>query len=499
MTLRAKLIVFALVEIVLTIVIVGILAFRESKQELENLANEVLRAKTEYAYALCERDQHLHDRPTEELKKEIAAVRIAIDGYITVIDNSPENKGTLLVHPANVGKNLYNDDFPHVKKIIDRINELGRPPKYSGYTDYAQRTEARGRAGDRKIGYYLYYEPWNWILLSTSYEGDIFGPSATVKQHTIQLVVLSSILAALVIGFSIRKMFAPLRQLIDKTREVAEGNLDASLIIGSKDEIGELGRAFNVMLRSIRQNTRIWQELEIARSMQMQMLPTTSPQIPGLELAARSFPATEVGGDFYDFLPACNGRYGLIIGDISGKGLSGAMVMSAAMSSIRFAAEGSCNTAEILARANQRLSQDLQTNMFVAACLAMFDPARRHLAYTNAGQPLPLLCRNGNVDFLPQDQDGDRFPLGVRAASQYRQLELTLAPADLLVFYTDGIVDMMNGTGEPYGFERLRATIQKQIKQPLADIIAAVVADAENYGGGNPQDDLTMLLVKVVA
>ena len=174
------------------------------------------------------------------------------------------------------------------------------------------------------------------------------------------------------------------------------------------------------------------------------------------------------------------------------------MVMSAAMSSIRFAAEGSCNTAEILSRANQRLSQDLQANMFVAACLAMLDPARLHLTYTNAGQPMPLLCRNGDVDFLPQDQTGDRFPLGIRPASAYRQLDLQLAPGDLLVFYTDGIVDMMNGDGEPYGFDRLRSAVQRHLSQPLADIIAAVIADAENFGGnGTPQDDLTMLLVKM--
>jgi len=498
MTLRTKLILIALVEIVLTIAVVGALAFRESKNELENLARDLLRAKTEYAYALCERYNQLFGDPTEELKKGIAAVRIGADGYITVLDNSPGAKGVLVVHPADVGKNIYTDDFPHVQEIIDRIDAVGQQAAYSGLTAYEQRTEARGRAGERKIGYYLYYKPWNWILLSTSYESDIFGPSATVKQHTIQIVIFASVLAALVIGLSIRKMFAPLRQLIQTTKDVAGGNLDASIVISSKDEIGELGRAFNSMLRSIKQNTRIWQELEIARNMQTRMLPATSPEIPGVELAARSFPATEVGGDFYDFLPACDGRHGLIIGDISGKGLSGAMVMSAAMSSIRFAAEGSCNTAEIFARANQRLSKDLHSNMFVAACLAMLDPARLQLSYTNAGQPMPLLCRNGHVDFLPQDNAGDRFPLGIRPATQYRQLEIMLAPGDLLVFYTDGIVDMMNGHGEPYGFDRLRRAIQQYLREPLADIIAAVVADAESYvGGGSPQDDLTLLLVKV--
>lgn len=498
MTLRAKLAIVALLEIVLTISVVGVLAFRESKRELETLARELLRAKTEYAFAMCERYHQLFGHPTEELKKAVAAVRISADGYISVLDNSPESKGTLVVHPTEVGSNLYNNDFPHIKAIFDRIDSMGQPQAYSAFTEYVQRTGARGRAGERKIGYYLYYKPWNWILLSTSYESDIFGSSATVKQRVIEVVIFVSLLAAFLISLSIRKMFSPLRQLIQTTREVAAGNLDASISIAAKDEIGELGRSFNVMLRSIKQNTRLWQELEIARTMQTQMLPSHSPRIPGVELEAKSLPATEVGGDFYDFLAVDNGRYGVIIGDISGKGLSGAMVMGAAMSSIRFAAENSRNTADILARANQRLSKDLHANMFVAAFLAILDPTRRHLSYTNAGQPTPLLCRQGRVDFLPEDRMGDRFPLGIRPQTKYRQLDMALQPGDLLVFYTDGIVDVMNGHGEPYGFARLRQTVQQHLHRSLAEIIAAVVADAERYvGAGHPQDDLTLLLVKM--
>lgn len=498
MTLRAKLALVALSEIVLTISVVGALAFRESKRELETLARELLRAKTEYAFAMCERYQQLFGQPTGELKQAIAAVRISADGYISVLDNSPATKGVLVVHPTEIGKNLYNDDFPHIKTIFDRIDSMGQPQAYSAFTEYVQRTGARGRAGDRKIGYYLYYRPWNWILLSTSYESDIFGSSATVKQRLIEVVIFVSLLAAFFVSLSIRTMFAPLRQLIQTTREVATGNLDASISITTKDEIGDLGRSFNLMLRSLKQNTRLWQELEIARTVQTRMLPARSPQIPGVELEAKSFPATEVGGDFYDFLAVGGGRQALIVGDISGKGLSGAMVMSAAMSSIRFAAETSGNTAEILARANQRLNKDLQANMFVAACLAILDPNRLQLSYTNAGQPTPLLCRRGRVHFLAQDQKGDRFPLGIRPQTQYRQMRIALQPGDLLVFYTDGIVDMMNGHGEPYGFDRLRHAIQQHMHDSLSEIIAAAVADAENYvGGGNPQDDVTLLLVKM--
>lgn len=499
MTLRTRLILVALLEIGLTISIVGALAYRESKKEIESLARDLLRARTEFAYELCKRYGHNSGQPTDSLKEEIRNVRIAADGYIAVLDNSPdERKGVLVIHPTSEGRNLNTPEFPHIQEIFRNIDRSGQIDGYAGYKDFIQVTEARGRQGERKIGYYMYYKPWHWILFSTAYERDIFVSATVVKERTLMAIGLVGMLAIFLMTLSIRKMFAPLRQLTALTREVAAGNLDASIVVESKDEIGVLARSFNLMLRSIKQNMRILNEFEIARQMQSQMLPKTAPRFPGIQIEARSLPATEVGGDFYDFVFLDDNRLGIVVGDVSGKGVSGAMVMTAALSAIRFAAEECQTTHEILERTNRRLVKDIHSNMFVAVFCGIFDFTRRILYYSNAGQTMPMLHRNGQVNFFPQSDNGDRFPLGIRPQVQFEQMQLAWQPGDLLVFYTDGIVDMMNGAAEPFGFERFAQSIRQHASAPLGELPRRLIADAEAYTGAQQhQDDLTLMVVRL--
>jgi sigma-B regulation protein RsbU (phosphoserine phosphatase) len=111
---------------------------------------------------------------------------------------------------------------------------------------------------------------------------------------------------------------------------------------------------------------------------------------------------------------------------------------------------------------------------------------------------MPMLYRNGQVSFLPQSENGDRFPLGIRPQVKFEQMQITLQPADLLVFYTDGIVDMMNGSAEPYGFARLEQSIKQNVSAPLRELPRRLIAEAEAYTGSQQHlDDLTLLVVKV--
>ena len=499
MTLRAKLVLMGLLEIVLTISIVGVVIYDESRKEIESLARDLLRARTDFAYALCERYDELYHQPTAELREEIRRVRIATDGYIAVIQNEPaEKKGVLVIHPTSEGKNINIPEFSHIQDIIRNVDASGPQDGYAGYKDFEQKTEARGRQGEQKIGYYKYYKPWGWILLSTAYEGDIFHRAEAVKERAVIAVVFVGILGIFFVTMSIRKMFGPLQQLTELTHRVAEGNLDATIVVESKDEIGTLARSFNLMLRSLKQNMRISQEFDIARRMQAEMLPKAAPQIPGLTIESLSLPAAEVGGDFYDFLPLNGNRLGVVIGDVSGKGVSGAMVMTGALSAIRFAAEERDTPNEILERSNRRLVNDIQVNMFVAAFCGIFDLTRNVLSYANAGQTMPLLYRNGEVSFLPQSENGDRFPLGIRRQVKFEQMQMALQPEDLLVFYTDGIVDMVTETVEPFGFERLQEAIKKYAGVALQELPRRLIAEAENFTGGREHiDDLTLMVVRV--
>ena len=386
MSFKLKLILVAIFFIMLTVAVAGFLGYRESKWELKKLAQELLISKTEQAFALCDRHYKNSLQPSDELKKEIAETKIAKDGYITVIGNKDgPDKGVLIIHPTDVGKSLYNNDFPHIKAIIDEIDANDGIQGYANFTYYRQHTVAKGRQGEKKIGYFKYFAPWDWIILSTGYEKDVFSSRDELRATLIPLVMFVIAISVLVVYFIIDQMFKPVQRLTDSTKEVAKGNWDVSIDYKSNDEIGTLSQSFNLMVSSLRENARIWHEFKVARDMQAQMLPDKFPKVKGIEIGAKSIPTTEVGGDFYDFLEFEDGKLGLVVGDVSGHGVSAAMVMTAALGAMRFAAEEKQQTDEVLNMVNRRLNKDIQNNMFVALFYGIIDPKTKTLYYTNAG------------------------------------------------------------------------------------------------------------------
>jgi sigma-B regulation protein RsbU (phosphoserine phosphatase) len=503
MSLKVKLILLAVFEVLITISVVGWLAFRESKSEITNLALELLKAKTDLAYLMSSRHVSEHGVPDDELKQAISRIPIARDGYVTVISNKlgPE-MGTLVVHPTRVGSNLYNEQFPHIQRIIDEINRAGRIDGYEGVTRYRQHTEARGRQWEWKIGYYKYFRPYEWILLATGYEKDVYASAGAVLSSTTKAILAVLILAIVFIYFTIRRMFQPVQTLIAGTERVAKGDWDVSLNIHARDEIGQLASSFNDMVASLRRNARIWHEFNLAREMQARLLPTIQPRLPGFELAAKSIPATEVGGDFYDFIPLDDNRLAIVLGDVSGKGLTGAMVMTAAMTALRFAAEEHTSPQKVLAAANRRLLKDTQRNMFVAVFYGVLDLRKRTLCYVNAGQTTPYLKRNGEVRWLPRPDDGDRFPLGLVPRPDYRDFTLDLLPGDTVVLYTDGVVEARNGTAETYGFSRLERVVRR-CNAPAADrVVEEVIGEVQLFRNqaasqdGAYTDDITVVVLR---
>jgi sigma-B regulation protein RsbU (phosphoserine phosphatase) len=366
------------------------------------------------------------------------------------------------------------------------------------FTEYRQRTNARGLQGELKVGYYKYFAPWDWVILGTGYEKDVFSSRDALRTTLIQVFLSVLFSGILVVFFIIRQMFKPIQRLTESTREVANGNWDISIDYKGRDEIGTLAQSFNNMVKSLRENARIWHEFNVAREMQARMLPKSFPKLLGFQIDARSMPAQEVGGDFYDFLELDDNRLGIVVGDVSGHGVSAAMVMTAAMSAMRFAAEERQNTAEVLNIVNARLNKDIQNHMFVALFYGIIAVKERRLHYTNAGQTMPYVWRNGKIMFLPQAQNSDRFPLGIVKATVYEELTFDLQPGDILVFYTDGIVDEMNGHYESFGFERLCASIDKHAALATGEMADQIVGELKEYAGNsNFNDDVTLVIIKV--
>ena len=237
-------------------------------------------------------------------------------------------------------------------------------------------------------------------------------------------------------------------------------------------------------------------ELKMARTLQLGMLPERCPEIPGFVLAARSLPASDVGGDFYDFLQMHDHQVAIAVGDVSGHGITGAMIVGMARTSIRFASTEESGPARVLSIANERLRQDITKNIFVAMFYGILDPEEHLIRYICAGQPTPILVRDGKAEFIPHGK-GDRFPLGILSGVHYSEERLTMAPGDTLVFYTDGIVEAMNAEKEEFGFDRLKQLLARCATLQPDVIIDTLLNELERFGGTAEQnDDITIVVLQ---
>lgn len=250
------------------------------------------------------------------------------------------------------------------------------------------------------------------------------------------------------------------------------------------------------------EKSRMEEELKIAHDLQMSMLPEKAPDIEGLKVAALSLPAREVGGDFYDFiLIPGNGsgdKLAVIVGDVSGKAVSGALVMAASRSTYRVLAEAHKSVEQIMRTGNHRLTKDISKGMFVALVYAVLDPKERSIILSNAGQTQPILLGDGESKPTYIDTEGDRFPLGIIEDCQYEETRVSLNKGDTVIFYTDGIVEAMNDKEEMYGFDRFMDTIEEGRGLEPDVLLEKLMKEVSGFVGGVDQhDDLTIVVVKM--
>jgi len=236
-------------------------------------------------------------------------------------------------------------------------------------------------------------------------------------------------------------------------------------------------------------------ELQIAREIQVSFLPEKIPIMAGLELAAMSLPAKEVGGDFYDTVELPDNRIGLVIADVSGKGVPAALFMALSRTVVRANALWHHHANEAIHDANTLIAEDSKSGMFVTLFYGVVDAAAKTLTYVNAGHNPPILLkRSGEIVELK----ATGIILGVMEDMEYEERTIGLESGDLLVFYTDGITEAINPGEQQFGEERLIATIREHRALSSDDIIKKVQAAVLAFCGSEPQfDDMTLMTLKV--
>jgi serine phosphatase RsbU (regulator of sigma subunit) len=245
----------------------------------------------------------------------------------------------------------------------------------------------------------------------------------------------------------------------------------------------------------MRRRERIEQELRIARLIQQTLLPKTLPQLPGYDLAAYYQPAREVGGDFYDFLELDDGRLGLVVGDVTDKGVPAALVMATTRTMLRAAAQRLFSPGEVLRQTNDALVTDIPPNMFITCLYAILEPESGRLLYANAGHDLPYRRRIGRSEGA-EELRARGMPLGLMPEMKYEEKEIVLEAGDRVLFYSDGIVEAHDPRGDMFGFPKLRALVAEHGEETsLLDFLMEELYSFVGEGW-EQEDDITLLTLR---
>jgi sigma-B regulation protein RsbU (phosphoserine phosphatase) len=236
-------------------------------------------------------------------------------------------------------------------------------------------------------------------------------------------------------------------------------------------------------------------ELQMAYEIQTGLLPHETPQVPGWEFAAYWHPAREVAGDYYDFIPLHSGQLGLVIADVSDKGMPAALFMALTRSTVRASVGHTSSPADGIAHANRLICADASGGMFVTLVYALLDPQAGEITYVNAGHNPPLLYRAEQDRLVALTRTG--MAIGVVADSAFEQRTVQLNYGDFVLLYTDGVTDATDAQEQEFGEERLQRVILDQRHAPVADVVAALEQAIGDFAGSTaPFDDVTMMAIK---
>ena len=315
--------------------------------------------------------------------------------------------------------------------------------------------------------------------------------------------VLDVVHAELLLPLQGRNRMMGLMALGPKRSEAAYTRADLHLLHTVASQTGlaiEVAELAHSLATEAAQRERVNREIEIAREVQERLFPQQMPRLAGATIAGHCRPAQGVGGDYYDVFDLPDGRTGIAIGDVSGKGISAALLMASLRASLRgVTLDSPRDFANLMDKVNRLVFEASASNRYATFFFAAFDPATRRLDCVNAGHNPPILLRkgpNGNTEVLRLEADGP--VVGLLPLAPYTEQSVTLASGDLLLLFTDGISEAMTHDDEEWGEERLIASAGRIMDKEAHEILHEIFEDADAFTAGAPQhDDMTLLVLKL--
>jgi phosphoserine phosphatase RsbU/P len=357
---------------------------------------------------------------------------------------------------------------------------------------------------------WMYYAPLpsvGWSIGVVFPEEALFSGLQDLGRRVVIIGTVGFAILFLIIVLISGTITRPLRTLAGKAAEIARGNLDIEVSdMQSGDEVGDLSRSFDNMKTALKEyianlaettaaKERYESELKIARTIQMSFLPKNFPPFPEnveFDIYATLASAKEVGGDLYDFFLLDEDHLFFSIGDVSGKGVPAALFMAASKTLMKGTANRLTTPSEVLSRVNHELCLENDSLMFVTVFCGILNFRTGELSYSNAGHNPPFILKTGQEPELLPLPDG--FFLGTMEDSVYATRQIHMAPGDMLLLYTDGVTEAMNGEKNFYGEERLIQAAQDYQQKSPEEVVRKVLASVRDFSGSEPQsDDITLL------
>ena len=239
---------------------------------------------------------------------------------------------------------------------------------------------------------------------------------------------------------------------------------------------------------------RLEEELSIGHRIQKTFLPERDPKVPNFDIAGAYYSSGLVGGDYYDYVRITEGHLGIVVADVSGKGIPAALIMAAFRASLIAEVRNNYAIRTVVAKVNRLLWESIEIDRFVTAIYGVLDIQGRRFTYVNAGHNPGLLYRAATDTFETLDSTGPL--LGTLEGATFKERQVEIRPGDILTLYTDGITESMSATHELFGEERLMDVVRSRRAGPAAEIVRAIRETVSAYAGGEPDDDLTIVLLK---
>jgi serine phosphatase RsbU (regulator of sigma subunit) len=355
----------------------------------------------------------------------------------------------------------------------------------------------------------------DWIVVARKDAGGmIFGIARPIgsslreirrlswRNLSIGLVVIA--LACIGIVPISHRMTQHVSSLSEGVRQLAGGDFKARVPVQSRDEFGTLAASFNKMAEDLERHQalvveqeRLRRELELSRLIQTEMLPRTSLRIGAAEIGGLSIPAREVGGDFFNYFALPDGRLALLVGDVSGKGVSAALLMANVQATLRARLPLETDLARLADGLDRDIDQNTPKSVYVTLFLGILELEQSRLRYVNAGHnPQFLVRQRGGTERL----SSTGMPIALYAGHGYQESVIDIAAGDLLFFYTDGLVETESEGGDMFGAERLQALLATEHEQRIDAVLERVDSAVRSFRGrAEPFDDATMMALRIDA